>query len=539
MVVFLTLRILDQDRQLVEKHAQEDRRRRLTQLHHDLLLSLPRRHDAVALTGIVRDNRLLLPWETNRPRLNLLPAEREEFTSAQPARALDLYRAALVSSPHPAQQAYARLLLARALTRLHRPAEAAREYQRLLHVPLDLTDEHGVPFAFYAATRTPHLDPSWLRSVLDRLDLLSPEALYLLRSLAPQPAIDNRLRDLEQAEALQRDFPKLAPLLQSSDPVYVPYGNPLWLLTLASDRLLALRAQDVLASFAARPDPQGESLGDTFSGLRVAFSAPPISPPSRRPLLLASLALVLALTLFATWLLWRDLHRESQVADLRSQFVAGVSHELKSPVAAIRMFTENLRTEDDLDPETRRDYVETIWHEAERLSRLVDNVLEFSRIDQGRRTYHLRPTSLHDVVTAAAQAVDHTLTQSGFHLDLSADPDLPPIPADRDALHQAVLNLLTNAMKYSGDSRQIALRLARDDNHALIQVTDQGIGIPLDEQPRIFDRFYRGRDTQDQRIPGTGLGLTLVKYIAAAHGGQVHVQSSPGQGSIFTLALPL
>ena len=203
------------------------------------------------------------------------------------------------------------------------------------------------------------------------------------------------------------------------------------------------------------------------------------------------------------------------------------------------MFSEAMRLEDDLDRETQCQYLDTILEESQRLSRLVDNVLDFAKIEQGKKFYEMRPVSLAEVVEAARRAVAHALEQSGFQIEVTADGELPPVPADRDAIQQAILNLLSNAMKYSGESRRIGLHLCRENGAAVIRVVDHGIGIPREEQRRIFQRFYRAPSAENQRLPGTGLGLTLVEHIVKAHGGSVGVRSEPGEGSTFTIRLPM
>jgi signal transduction histidine kinase len=251
------------------------------------------------------------------------------------------------------------------------------------------------------------------------------------------------------------------------------------------------------------------------------------------------LALTLTLTLLAAFLLWRDVRRDMELAEMRSQFVSSVSHELKTPLTTVRMFSETMRLDEEMDRQTQCEYLDTILSESERLGRLVDNVLDFARIEQGARIYHRQPTRLEDVVEEAARVIRFPLTQSGFTLDLAVERTLPPIEADRDALLQAILNLMTNAMKYSGASRRLGIDLRREGDDALIAVTDYGVGIAPEEQARIFERFYRAPASQSQHIPGAGLGLTLVAHVAKAHGGDVAVRSSPGAGSTFTLRLPI
>jgi signal transduction histidine kinase len=224
---------------------------------------------------------------------------------------------------------------------------------------------------------------------------------------------------------------------------------------------------------------------------------------------------------------------------MRSQFVSSVSHELKTPLTAIRVFAETLGMGRAADPTVQAEYLETIVNETERLTRLLNNVLDFSKIEQGRRIYRFEPTNLAEVVQAAVRTLQYPLAQQGFRLRVEIEDGLPAVRVDPDAIEQAILNLLTNAMKYSGESREIELKLQRQDRRAVIQVTDRGVGIPAKEQARIFEKFYRAATLENQRVPGTGLGLTLVEHIAKAHRGRVEVQSAPGKGSTFSIDLPL
>jgi signal transduction histidine kinase len=313
--------------------------------------------------------------------------------------------------------------------------------------------------------------------------------------------------------------------------------------------VVAVRASEILkqlstptgpSRLAAAADTAGTALGASFPGLRVVMPPPEAQKVnSRQTFLVVALVAALVFTLLAGYLLWRDVQRDLRLAEMRSQFVSSVTHELKTPLTAIRMFTETLRLDEEVDRQTRFEYLDTILHESERLSRLVDNVLDFGKIERGKKTYHFQPVRLEEVVEEAARSAQYPLEQAGFALEIVTEPDLPQVSADSDALQQAILNLLTNAMKYSGDSRRIGLHLDRENGHARIHVVDQGIGIAPSEQERIFERFYRVPTAENQHIPGTGLGLTIVSHIAKAHGGGVEVASGLGTGSSFTILLPL
>jgi signal transduction histidine kinase len=249
--------------------------------------------------------------------------------------------------------------------------------------------------------------------------------------------------------------------------------------------------------------------------------------------------LVLSVTLFGAYFVSRDVRRELRLAEMRSRFVSAVSHELKTPLTAIRMFAETLQLGRSSDPETQAEYLETIVNESERLTRLLNNVLDFSKIERGKKEYRRTANDLADIVNATAQAMQYPLEQQQFTLNVDVQEGLPPATVDRDAIEQAILNLLANAMKYSGESRNIDLRLRRADGKAVIEVADHGVGIDLEEQPKIFEQFYRVPTKDNEGVPGTGLGLTLVRHIAEGHDGSVTVESAPGRGSTFAIRLPL
>jgi signal transduction histidine kinase len=252
-----------------------------------------------------------------------------------------------------------------------------------------------------------------------------------------------------------------------------------------------------------------------------------------------ALLLVIGVTLLGGYLLLHDMERETRMVRLRSDFVASVSHELKTPLTAIRMFAETLRDRESADPELRADYLDTIVGESERLTRLINNVLDLSRIEQGQKTYERTPSSLPEITRRAARAVEYPLSLEGFRLSMDIDEGLPPVTVDADSVEQAVLNLLTNAMKYSGTSREIDLSLGRQNGHAVISVRDAGVGVSTDELPRLTEKFYRASSRENDRVPGTGLGLTIVDHTARAHGGHVTAQSQLGEGSTFSIHIPL
>jgi signal transduction histidine kinase len=285
-------------------------------------------------------------------------------------------------------------------------------------------------------------------------------------------------------------------------------------------------------------------LGETLPDWRVAVYAPPGAAPRaalRRQVMMfmAAFAVLVAVIAAGSVLTWRLIRRETEMAQLKADFVANVSHDLRTPLSVIRMFGETLEMGRVPDEARRQEYYRVITRESERLSHLIDNVLDFSRIESGRRRYDMVPTAVEPVVRETVEAFAYPLEQQGFKVDVDLAPDLPEVPMDAEAVRQALGNLLDNAIKYSAGERVVAIAARRDTDRLALSVSDRGLGIPAAEHARIFEKFYRvGRsDTQGRR--GSGVGLALVRHVALAHGGAVTVESAPGQGSRFTLWLPL
>jgi len=257
-------------------------------------------------------------------------------------------------------------------------------------------------------------------------------------------------------------------------------------------------------------------------------------------LLNVSLSALLALVLVGGIVLaLRTAAREIKLSRMKSDFVSNVSHELRTPIASIRVFGEFLRLGRARTEEKIREYGEYIETESRRLTQLINNILDFSKIESGAKTYRFQPAQIETVVEGVARTLAVSLKHKGFRLDFA--PPREPMPAmeiDPDAITQAVSNLVDNAVKYSGDSAEVRVKLARENGTACISVEDHGIGISRDEQGKIFDRFHRVSTGLVHNVKGSGLGLAIVSHIAQAHGGSVTVESEPGQGSTFTIHLP-
>jgi len=283
-----------------------------------------------------------------------------------------------------------------------------------------------------------------------------------------------------------------------------------------------------------------ETLPDWRLAVYQASGAAPRLAVRRQVMLLTGAFGVLLVVIVAGIVTtWRLMRRETEMARLKSDFVANVSHDLKTPLSVIRMFGETLEMGRVTDEGRRQEYYRVITRESERLSRLIDNVLDFSRIESGRQTYEMTPTSVEPLIRGTLEAFTYPLAQQGFKVEVSVTPDLPEVVMDAEAVGQALANLIDNAIKYSGDERALTVDARVVEGCLAIAVTDRGVGVAPAEHAKIFEKFYRvGRsDTQGRR--GSGVGLALVRHIAEAHGGDVTVESTPGEGSRFTLRLPV
>jgi signal transduction histidine kinase len=231
--------------------------------------------------------------------------------------------------------------------------------------------------------------------------------------------------------------------------------------------------------------------------------------------------------------------KEIAVAKLKSDFVSNVSHELRTPLALIRLYAETLELGRINTREKKHQYYRIIRKESERLTALINNILDFSRIEAGRKEYEFRDTDIADLVRNTLDSYRYQIEQQGFALEEAIDTELPAVRIDREAIARALVNLVNNALKYSKDDKYIGVKLYRDNGAVKLEVADHGIGIARRDQAKIFEKFYRAGDPLVHNTKGSGLGLSLVRHITEAHGGAIEVESSPGTGSKFIMSLPL
>lgn len=224
---------------------------------------------------------------------------------------------------------------------------------------------------------------------------------------------------------------------------------------------------------------------------------------------------------------------------LKSYFVSSVSHELRTPLTSIKMFAETLRLLNQRDPRKRREYLEIIEGETERLSRLIENILDFAKIERGVKEYRFSESNIVEAVRRAIRAMKYQFSAEKAKFKTRLPAKELVLRVDPDAVEEVVLNLLSNALKYSTGKKEVGLRLIRRDGRVAIEVSDNGIGISKEDVTKIFDPFYRAKGSHSIQAGGTGLGLALVKHIVDAHNGTISVESKVGKGSVFTVELPM
>jgi signal transduction histidine kinase len=271
--------------------------------------------------------------------------------------------------------------------------------------------------------------------------------------------------------------------------------------------------------------PQGTTIADISLHItRLAF------------MVLGALSLLIgAGMIFA----YRNVSSELALAKLKSDFVSNVSHELRTPLALIRLYAETLELGRISSADKHQEYYEIIRKESERLTSLINNILDFSRIEAGKKEYSFRETDVADLVRSTLESYRFEIEQNGFQFEQKIDNNLPPLSVDREAIARSLLNLVSNAVKYSAGRKYLGVHLYRRNENVNLEVVDHGIGIPAKEQLKIFEKFYRVGDPLVHNTKGSGLGLSLVRHIVQAHGGQVAVESAPGHGSKFIIILPV
>ena|GEM_PF-2793565 len=431
------------------------------------------------------------------------------------------YRIAAERNENPDQKAFLFIQEARIL------GIATKEIREIAANGVSLTDEYGMPLSFYAMQLLGEADSSfqteqWLNyeSISFACDLGIAE--FAADEHAVLREVSNRFNAIEGW--------KLS-------------ADSTWMLTRAKDMIVGIRL-DSLGEFSRGFDAapfitrEGSSSAASLSPAFPFLALPEQLPTTDSPQTLwtLALALVLVVTTFASLLLFRDARREKRLADLRAGFVSSVSHEVRTPLTAIRLYTDSMLAYGPGQNNEWRQDLETISYETGRLTRMLDNVLRASRIEKGTDRYRQAAGDLGQPVEKAVSAMMPALEDAECRVAVRVDR--VPATFDSDAIEQAVVNLLSNASKYAPGSN-VQVECQRSENQATIKISDTGPGLPPESMGKIFEPYYRADHHVSGSKTGTGLGLSLVRHIARGHGGEANVESEPGKGSTFSIHLPL
>jgi len=235
----------------------------------------------------------------------------------------------------------------------------------------------------------------------------------------------------------------------------------------------------------------------------------------------------------------RRMYNEWEMAEKNTNMVAAVSHELKSPLTSIKQITEMLQDERVPEKDRQKRYYDILAGQTNRLNMMIDNILDFARLDENRKQFEFAPLNIAELLFSVLQKSREQVEHLGFTIGMKINNNLPLINADKTALTLAIQNLIDNAIKFSGESKRIVVRCSYTKNHVVIEIQDFGMGIPRKELAHIYERFYRGKSAQKKSIRGTGLGLAMVRIIVESHRGKIDVQSVPEKGTTFVIQLPV
>ena len=468
--------------------------------------------------GAVVEPRLQSPLPRMLPP-EFLEAQQLEIVQKRPELALPKYRRLASQGNH---ESLALHFVGRSLSALGRAAEAEAVWLDLMKRFPDDCDLAGRPYGIVAAINARHTTGLADQILAGRWTLSADQAEHFLKALESTQSAEY-LEHFQIGRELQERFRPPAVLREGEIHTANLGLHRLFYRQETGDRIAGLVADPAwLSALEHRVRTELMSEGSDRQSLLFFTGA------------VAVLLLVMSAGIV---IVHRDLSRESREQQRRADFVNGVTHELKTPVTIMRLYGETLLNRRQLSEAEQRDFYRVISRESARLGRLVDQVLRFSRVDSGDAQYDLQECDPAPVIGGVIDDYTGWLEHAGFQVTRDLAESLPPVRLDSSAVSQAVVNLLDNAVKYSGNSKEIVVRLAFENRQVIFEVIDRGIGVAGSEQRRIFDRFYRAANRSGRG--GYGLGLYMVRHIMEAHGGRVDVESVPGQGSTFRLTFPV
>jgi signal transduction histidine kinase len=446
-------------------------------------------------------------------------AERQELALKRPDLALERYRA--LAARHQSES-LALQFMARCLSAMGRVEEARSTWRTLASTFPDDRDLAGRPYGIVAAINAGETAGLFDQVSSGRWDLAGDQAEYFLSTLDPSrptPYLDR----FRFARDLEDHFRPPASLREGEIYAFSIGDHRTFYRADGPERIAGFEADPVwMNALHARVSHDLNAAGTGRQAVLFYGGAT---------------ALVLLVLSAGILVLFRDVSREARLNQLQSHFVSGVTHELKTPITIMRLYSETLLRQRDLGEAEQRDFYRVIGRESARLGRLVDRVLTFSRIERGDVQYEMQDGDLAPVIAGVVDDYGDWLEHLGFTVERAIPASSPPVRFDPAAVSQAVINLLDNAVKYSGTSRTIAVRLATGSDRLTLEVEDHGLGIASADRARIFDRFYRAANGSGKG--GYGLGLFMVRHIMDSHGGRAEVESEPGRGSRFRLTFPV
>jgi signal transduction histidine kinase len=562
---WLAWRLLEQDRVMASERLREIREHRADEVVQALSRALAaleqnaRRQPPGSVTSL--DETLAY-----MPNAGLLPeapisvfagGEQFEFRSGRLEEAIDFYRN-LTSSPQPAVRAGAWLRLGRTLKKAGRRDEALEAYRKLRGIQDAAAGGAPAPLAGQWAIcvlrqgtdslRELRKEGEALRALLDSggfpltRDIYEAYAEDAARwSGKPKPVVREALADA----AASRPVGRGSALFRGQLITWLAADGQTVLLTPQFTQRL-LPAGRVRVRFASHAE-DGETLRRAEdSGLPWTLAVALANPVEeqaefavRRQLLFALFGLVTLLGAAGGYLAWRLVRRELALAQMQTDIIAAVSHEFRTPLTSMRQVSAALSEGRVPDKERRQAYYLALARATERLHRLVEALLDFGRMESGAARYRMESLNLAVVVAGVAGDFGSEVSEKGFALHTDMPSGKIPVKGDAEALSRALWNLLDNAVKYSGESREVWVSLTRNGTEASLSVVDHGIGIPGEEQREVFRKFFRGAASRESHIRGTGIGLAMVDHIVRAHHGRVTLASKPGEGSAFTIHLPV
>jgi signal transduction histidine kinase len=251
------------------------------------------------------------------------------------------------------------------------------------------------------------------------------------------------------------------------------------------------------------------------------------------------IAAIISLLLLGVWFFYKYTTREAELVRLKSDFVDSASHTLKTPLTRIRLMAEKMELGWIKDEAKKKEYSRAIMAETDRMTEMVTNMLDFSKVEAGRMRFDMKNGSLREHVQTVMDSLRMHIESQGFQLEMKLAEDIPLLYFDPEAIKSILVNLVYNALKYSQAEKYIGVDLYQEGDRVILAVADKGMGIPEKEREKIFEKFYRGRDETVKAMEGSGLGLFLARHAAKAHKGDIKVTGEPGKGSTFKVYLPL